>query len=110
MSELGENVTVIAGRSDVTRSARHQRREYRERKQRISSSNKKRMIASGGRSMSEKTLETATVDVATDLAREETSMTGRGTSQSPLQEGGGRDLGHTGGKDQCPLVTGGRDT
>merc|ERR1712147_361627 len=130
----GGNVTVIVGRNDITRSARHQRREYRERKQRISSSNKKRTIASGGRSMSEKTLETATVDVATDLATEETSTTGRGKGPSPLQgdeietgqhpvledeigtgqhpllEGGGRDPGHTGGRDQCLLVTGGRDT
>ena len=72
--------------------------------------------------MSEKTLETATVDVAKDLATEETSTTGRETGQSPLLgdeietgqhpllEGGGRDPGHTGGRDQCPLVTGGRDT
>ena len=69
--------------------------------------------------MSEKTLETATVDVATDLATEETSMTGRGTGQHPLQEeeigtgqhplqeGGGRDPGHTGERGQCLLVTGG---
>lgn len=84
--------------------------------------------------MSEKTLETETVDVATGRATEETSMTGRGTGQSPLQgeetetgqhpvqedetetgqhpllEGGERDPGHTGGRDQCLLVTGGRDT
>ena len=64
--------------------------------------------------MSEKTLETATVDVATDLATEETSTTGRGTGQSPLQ---GEEIGtgqhplqEGGGRDQCPLVTGGRDT
>ena len=84
--------------------------------------------------MSEKTLETATVDVATDLATEETSTTGRrtgqsllqgeeietgqhplqgeetGTGQHPVLEGGGRDPGHTGGRDQCLLMTGGRDT
>ena len=72
--------------------------------------------------MSEKTLETETVDVATGRATEETSTTGRGTGQSPLQgeeigtgqhpvlEGGGRDPGHTGERDQCLLVTGGRDT
>ena len=84
--------------------------------------------------MSEKTLETETVDVATGRATEETSTTGRETGQIPLQgeeietgqhpvqgeetgtgqhpvlEGGERDPGHTGGRDQCLLVTGDRDT
>ena len=129
---------MIVGRNDITLSARHQRREYRERKQRISSSNKKRTIVSGGRSMSEKTLETAMVGVGKDPPTEETSTTGRGTGQSPLPEdeseigqhpppedeiGTGQHLAEEGGterdqalppggggRDQCPLVTGDRDT
>lgn len=84
--------------------------------------------------MSEKTLGTATVGAAIDLAIEETSTTGRGTGQSlhqgreivtglpraegggtergqaPPRGGGGRGPAHTGETDQCPPVTGGRDT
>ena len=124
-------VTVV---ENVITPTVHQRRGFPERKLRISSLNKKRMIASGGRSMSEKTLGTAAVGVAIDLAIEETSTTGRGTGQSPLQGGeivtglpraegggterdqalarggGGRGPAHTGETDQCPPVIGGRDT
>ena len=84
--------------------------------------------------MSERTLVIAAVGVAIDLAIEETSTTGRGTGQSPLQGGeivtglpraegegtgrgqalarggGGRGPAHTGETDQFPPVIGGRDT